>query len=123
MDSLVIQCTDTSTGKTVSNTYCVTVNPDISGVARPSCNAGTGFFVLNGELYDANGNIFRIRGVDRPHYDSDPQPGLSKAKANTARMFMYETSKGVSMYENAANTQHVLYDEVPIITMGDGASV
>ena len=37
-------------------------------VARPAYNTGTGFFVLNGNVYDANGNEFVIRGIKRAAY-------------------------------------------------------
>ena len=55
---------------------------------RPSYNMGTGFFVLNGKLYDANGVEFRIRGVDRNHYDMDA-PGIPKTHANTERTVLF----------------------------------
>jgi len=55
---------------------------------RPSYNTGTGFFVLNGKLYDANGVEFRIRGVDRNHYDMDA-PGIPKTHANTERTVLF----------------------------------
>jgi hypothetical protein len=51
---------------------------------RPSYNLGVGFFVLNGKLYDANGNEFRIRGVNKVHWDNT-SVGLSNANANTTR--------------------------------------
>ncbi len=55
---------------------------------RPSYNTGTGFFVLNGKLYDANGVEFRIRGVNRNHYDMDA-PGIPKTHANTERTVLF----------------------------------
>jgi len=54
------------------------------GVSRPSHNTGTGFFVANGKLYDANGIEFRIRGVNKSHYDF-AWPGVAKTHANTIR--------------------------------------
>jgi mannan endo-1,4-beta-mannosidase len=86
-------------------------------VQRPSYNTGDGFFVLNGKLYDANGNEFRIRGVNRCHFDSDAQPGISRSKANAVRMFMYELSYGAATYTNVLQNQHIAYDEVPIVSM------
>jgi hypothetical protein len=53
-------------------------------VARPGYNHGTGFFVTNGKLYDANGVEFRIRGVDKLHWDNG-SPGLASSHANTVR--------------------------------------
>jgi Cellulase (glycosyl hydrolase family 5) len=91
--------------------------PPTTGVTRPAYNTGSGFFVLNGKLYDANGSEFIFQGVDRAHYDSPSQPGISNAKANAVRLFMYHTSVGAAAYANVAQTQHVAYNEVPIITM------
>ena len=54
------------------------------GVERPAYNTGTGFFVLDGKLYDANGVEFRIRGINKLHFDS-PSPGIAKTHANTER--------------------------------------
>jgi hypothetical protein len=54
-------------------------------VQRPSYNTGNGFFVRNGKLYDPNGNEFRIRGVNRLHWDSDSAAGLVKSGSNTVR--------------------------------------
>jgi hypothetical protein len=40
--------------------------------------------VLNGKLYDGNGVEFRIRGMNKLHFDS-PSPGIPKTHANTER--------------------------------------
>lgn len=53
-------------------------------VARPSYNTGTGFFVVGNKLYDPNGNEFRIRGVNKLHWDAS-SPGIPKTHANTER--------------------------------------
>jgi hypothetical protein len=53
-------------------------------VTRPAYNTGTGFFVEDGKLYDANGVEFRIRGINKLHFDS-PSPGIAKTHANTER--------------------------------------
>jgi hypothetical protein len=53
-------------------------------VARPSYNTGSGFFVVGNKLYDANGVEFRIRGLNKLHWDGD-SPGISKTHANTVR--------------------------------------
>jgi mannan endo-1,4-beta-mannosidase len=53
-------------------------------VRRPGYNTGTGFFVANGKLYDANGVEFRIRGVNKVHYEVG-WPGIPKTRANTIR--------------------------------------
>ena len=54
-------------------------------VQRPSYNTGNGFFVRDGKLYDAKGHEFRIRGVNRLHWDSDSAAGLVRSGANTVR--------------------------------------
>lgn len=59
--------------------------PDGGGaVQRPPYNTGTGFFVLNGKLYDPKGIEFRIRGLNKLHFDS-PSPGIPKTHANSER--------------------------------------
>jgi hypothetical protein len=77
-----------------------------------------GFYVSGGKLYDANGVEFRIRGVDRTHYDSPSQPGISHSGANAVRMFLFTLGSGMAAkYANVIQTQHIDYDEVPIPTM------
>ena len=66
---------------------------------RPSYNRGVGFFVLGGKLYDANGAEFRIRGVNKLHWDN-PSRGLAKSHANTVRWnidFTRPASSNVSL--------------------------
>jgi len=58
-------------------------------VARPIGNTGKGFFVLGNKLYDPNGKEFRIRGVNRNHWDSYGTPaGLPLSNANTERVVL-----------------------------------
>ena len=107
-------------GGSVAQTAAVSVTSSTSSagqVARPSYNTGNGFFVYQGELYDANGNEFRIRGVDRNHYDSDSQAGIAKSGANTVRLFV-ETNYGASVADlvSIVQTQHIAEKEVPIPT-------
>jgi mannan endo-1,4-beta-mannosidase len=89
-------------------------------VARPSYIPGSGFFVSNGKLYDPNGAEFRIRGVDRAHFDSNSAPGIAKAGANTVRFFMFNIgvggAPGAATYANVALQQHIDNQELPIIT-------
>jgi hypothetical protein len=95
-----------------------------SGTAtRPPYNTGAGFFVLNGKLYDANGKEFRMRGVDRNHYDSNSQAGIAKSGANTVRMFA-DTDYGESVagLVNIVQTQHIAEKEVPIPTSSSTAA-
>lgn len=57
--------------------------------SRPAASTGIGFFTANGAIYDANGNLFKTRGMDRLHWDAN-QPGndsgLFNAKANSHRI-------------------------------------
>jgi hypothetical protein len=103
-------------GATASQSATVSVAAPGS-VARPSYNTGNGFFVLNGKLYDANGNEFRFRGVDRNHYDSKSQAGIAKSGANAVRIFV-ESNYGVSAagLANIVQTQHINQKQVPIPT-------
>jgi mannan endo-1,4-beta-mannosidase len=116
-----LTCTGSGGSAVQSVTVSVTSGAPTGGtVSRPPYNTGDGFFVLNGKLYDANGNEFRMRGVDRAHYDSHSQPGISHAGANAVRMFMYTingSGPNASTYMNVANNQHIAYSEVPIIAM------
>ena len=85
--------------------------------SRPSYNIGNGFFVLNGKLYDANGNEFRMRGVNRTHYDSSASSaGIAKSGANAVRMGMYHESIGAAAYINVLR-QHISTKVVPIVSM------
>lgn len=61
-----------------------TPTPTNGTAKRPSYNLGIGFFVSNGKLYDANGNEFRMRGVNKVHWDN-ASVGLSAANANATR--------------------------------------
>ena len=89
----------------------------VGEVSRPSYNTGNGFFIHEGKLYDANGNSFRIRGVNRSHYDSSSQAGIARSGANTVRLFV-ETNYGASVADlvNIVRTQHIAEKEVPIPT-------
>jgi mannan endo-1,4-beta-mannosidase len=58
-------------------------------VGRPRSNTGTGFFVVNRTIYDANGAEFRLRGVNNTHWwGGDTRsaiPSIAKAGANAVR--------------------------------------
>ncbi len=118
----------TGAGGTATQSVTVGVASQAGGqVARPSYNTGNGFFVAGGKLYDANGVEFRIRGVDRAHYDSPSQPGISNSGANAVRMFLFTLGGGMaSKYANVLQTQHIDYGEAPIPVMSifpDGTTV
>jgi mannan endo-1,4-beta-mannosidase len=95
----------------------VTGAPTGGTVSRPSYNTGNGFFVLNGKLYDPNGNEFRIRGVNRDHFDSNSAAGIANSGANTVRMFIYHTSLGAGTYVNVLQTQHINNKQAVIAAM------
>ena len=61
-NTLNVQVTDGS--HTTTGYLNVSVYQHVSGASRPAYNTSSGFFVLNGELYEPNGNLFRMRGVD-----------------------------------------------------------
>jgi mannan endo-1,4-beta-mannosidase len=84
------------------------------GVARPSYNTGNGFFVLNGKLYDASGAEFRIRGVNRLHWDSPSGDGIAKSGANTVRWDM-DFTKAASDNVSELQTQGIQNGNVPIV--------
>lgn len=64
-------------------------------VARPAYNTGSGFFVLNGKVYDSNGYEFVMKGPNTVHawgsyntaYNTIDQ--VAKTGANAARLVMY----------------------------------
>ncbi len=122
---VVLEVSD-SGGNTATATANITVGAP-SQVARPSYNTGSGFFVYQGQLYDPNGNLFRIRGVDRTHYDNPDQPGLSNAHVNAVRFFMYDIGVGgapdAATYASVAQEQHINQGELPIITAANIAGL
>jgi len=77
--------------------------PSSGRVARPSYNTGKGFFVLNGKLYDANGAEFRIRGVNKLHWDLG-SPGIPASHANTERWtidFAQPTATNIGLMQSS----------------------
>jgi mannan endo-1,4-beta-mannosidase len=70
---------------------------------RPAYNTGTGFFVLGKTLYDAAGYEFRIRGVNKAHYDQDHYTIAANMKANAVRWSMWDAVNTRSSQVTAAN--------------------
>ncbi len=66
------------------DTYNSPANP--GAVSRPAYNKSTGFFTLDGKLYDANGNEFIPRGVNNLHvwFDHSGQTPALDALDNIA---------------------------------------
>lgn len=85
-----------------------------TGTARPSYNTGDGFFVYNGQLYDPNGQAFRIRGVNRVHWDSDSSAGIVKSGANTVRWNM-DFTRPPATNVSEIQTQGIQNNSVPIV--------
>jgi hypothetical protein len=70
--------------------------------------------VLSGKLYDANGVEFRIRGVNRNHYDMDA-PGIPKTHANTERTVLFfagewgsTTTRNVQVMQQDMINNHIV---------------
>jgi len=81
---------------------------------RPLGNTGKGFYVAGSKLYDPNGHEFRIRGVNRNHWDSYGSPtGLPLSGANTERMVLSFT-KPTSYNWNIVSAQALANKIVPI---------
>src|SRR5688572_15280389 len=79
----------------------------------PAYNTGTGFFVLGKTLYDADGYEFRIRGVNKAHYDSNQYDIVNRMKANAVRWHMWDPANTQSAQVAAANAW-IARDIVPI---------
>jgi mannan endo-1,4-beta-mannosidase len=77
----------------------------MGGTARPSYNTGDGFFVAGGKLYDPSGFEFRIRGVNKLHWDA-ASPGIPKTHANTERWvvdFTQPTATNLALMQQSIN--------------------
>jgi mannan endo-1,4-beta-mannosidase len=85
-----------------------------AAMARPAGNTGKGFFVSGGKLYDPNGQEFRIRGVNRNHWDSYGTPaGLPLSGANTERVVL-SFAKPTSYNWNIVSSEMLSNKIVPI---------
>lgn len=109
--SASIKATSTDGSNITSNTVAVSVTAGGGGgtVTRPSYNTGTGFFVLNGKLYDANGKQFIIRGVNKLHWDATT-PGIPNTGANTVRYvidFNQPTSTNLALVQQSIDAHMV----------------
>jgi hypothetical protein len=85
---------------------------------RPSSSHGSGFFVLNSKLYDANGCEFRIRGVDKLHWDNG-SPGLGASHANTVRWdidFTQPVANNIALLKGGmGKTPGTIYDHMVVM--------
>ncbi len=89
--------------------------PPPGAVARPSYNSGTGFFVLNGKIYDPNGNQFIPMGVNAAHYDEawatcSSNCGTANSGANAMRVFVYDFTNTAqnNAFMNTLKNQHIV---------------
>jgi hypothetical protein len=90
-------------------------NSGASEAQRPTYNKGTGFFVLNGKLYDPRGAEFRIRGVNRLHWDSpDSAEGMASSGANAVRWSLDFTRRAQENVQLILD-QSIRVHEVPIV--------
>ncbi len=84
------------------------------GATRPRVNTGNGFFVLNGKLYDYKGDEFRIRGVNRLHWDSQSADGIARSHANAVRWDI-DFSRSAALNVSLVKAQSIARHEVPIV--------
>ena len=126
--STVVASADTSTAGTAANESAaasdvsaqavISTSPSATSsatVTRPVGNTGTGFFVANGKLYDAKGKEFRIRGVNRTHYDSYGSPaGIPLSGANTERIALDYVAKTTSFNMSIVSKQMLANKIVPM---------
>ncbi len=100
VNTLTVQATDGT--NTATGYYNVGVYQYVTGAPRPSYNpssgtspgtnipVGPGFFVLNGELYEPNGNLFHQVGANTEYGDVNiiSNPWMDALKVNAARLFI-----------------------------------
>ncbi len=89
------------------------------GATRPPFNTGSGFFVAGGRLYDYDGNEFRIRGVNRLHWDSDSADGIARSHANTVRWDI-DFGRSAALNVGLVKAQSIARHEVPIVGNWEG---
>jgi len=119
VSGIVLKVTDSANASASANASIAVAAS--TKVARPAYNTGSGFFVYNGQLYDPNGNLFRIRGLNQNHFDVNSSQAMLKAQPNTVRYGMWRintapTTPNASTYESGAYTQHIANGQFTIIT-------
>ena len=81
---------------TTTGFVCLTVRPYVTAAPRPAYNTGAGLFVRDGEVYDSNGNVVRLRGYNRLHSDQPNSPnigsGIRATGASAIRSSLYPFS-------------------------------
>ncbi len=105
--STVVASNNVSAPTTVQSRSSTTSRAGTPGVARPAGNTGTGFFVSGNKLYDKNGQEFRVRGVNRGHWDSPHSgTGIPASGANTERMVVDFTRPAASSFTEATEAMN-----------------
>jgi len=89
--------------------------------SRPASSTGNGFFTLNGNIYDANGNQFVPMGVNTAHWDQSwagctSNCGIPNSGANINRDFMYELESSYTSRIQGDITEMVNQKIVPVET-------
>ena len=74
-------------GLAIAHPAAAATAADTAGCGRPTGNTGTGLYVACGRVSNPDGSEFRIRGVNRAHFDQDASAGIALAGANAARVF------------------------------------
>ena len=107
---------NTTTANTAGMCPTIPQNPDTcpATAARPSTSTGVGFYVAsNGGLYDANGNRFKMRGMNSTHWDSLISSGAWNVPANAVRIFMDQRQSWSTNQPLLDNP--IAHHQVPII--------
>lgn len=91
-DSLGVSVTDSASTVT-PGTFALQIQASGGSglIPRPSYNTGNGLYVAGGRVNNIDQTEFRLRGVNRNHYDSESFPGISNANANCMRVLLETT--------------------------------
>lgn len=113
-DKLHITITDGANGQSFAQVFCLLVVPALVET-RPSGNTGTGFFVKGGNVFNASGKLFRIRGMNRIFQNSTAGNPFAATGANTVR---FKMSQGFTEanYFTTISGQHISNGQLCIVT-------
>lgn len=90
-------------------------------VGRPAFNTGSGFFVQNRTIYDANGAEFRMRGVNHTHWwgsnETEAIPFMRRANVNTVRAVFGpgQSDAATPAARQAVAEQYIAQGIVPLV--------
>jgi len=111
--SLAVSVTDGTNSDSL--TLYVTVNQYVTAAPRPT--ASTGPFVLNSEIYDANGNLFRLRGCNQVHWNDSIQPYYADIGVNGVRTWL-DLTQSTSTNAGVVTSLRYAYNEMMIASVG-----